>query len=321
LIESLTEQLSRQRYDLGLADICSLARPLGITQTAQEVTDQVAQHRQLHPLKTEPTSYQRAADYYVGNVNVTQLQFVLNQSPLARATLDQLVRLENAFRADLPGELKNAEVYFFGMTPSVYDMRIVTEEDQRMIRLLVIGGVFVILVLLLRRPIVSLYLIASVVLSYLTTLGATFALFWALDPVGFSGLDWKVPIFLFVILVAVGEDYNIFLMTRVYEEQQNHGGIEGIKLSLIKTGGIITSCGLIMAGTFSALVIGSLADLKQLGFALAFGVLLDTFVVRPILVPTFLILLASGRLSLAKAFGNIAAQTEPSISRPTERFH
>ena len=163
--------------------------------------------------------------------------------------------------------------------------------DQVRISLLVCLSVFVILVLLLRKPLVSLYLVASVLVSYVTTYGATLAVFWALDPTGFNGLDWKLPMLLFTILVAVGEDYNIFLMSRVEEEQKRHGEVQGVVVALSRTGRIISSCGVIMAGTFSALMFGSLVGMRQLGFALAFGVLLDTFLVRPILVPAFLILL------------------------------
>lgn len=191
---------------------------------------------------------------------------------------------------------------YVGATPSIRDLKMVTDRDQIRIDILVIAGVFLILVLLLRRPAISTYLIVSVFFSYLVTLGVTFAVFWALDPSGFAGLDWKVPMFLFTILIAVGEDYNIFLMTRVHEEQKRHGPVRGVTTALLRTGGIISSCGIIMAGTFSSLMHGSLVGLIQLGFALAFGVLLDTFVVRPILVPAYLVLLHSGRFGVLSRY-------------------
>src|SRR5439155_2170253 len=89
----------------------------------------------------------------------------------------------------------------------------------------------------------------------------------------------------------VGEDYNIFLLTRIKEEQARHGTLASIPVALAQTGRVISSCGFIMAGTFASLLSGSLRAMHELGFALAFGVLLDTLVVRPILVPTFLVLL------------------------------
>jgi RND superfamily putative drug exporter len=138
---------------------------------------------------------------------------------------------------------------------------------------------------------VSLYLILSVLFSYLTTLGGTFLVFWLFNQEAFAGLDWKVPLFLFTILVAVGEDYNIFLVSRVEEERRTRGPVQGVLSALARTGRIISTCGFIMAGTFAALFAGSFLAMKELGFALAVGVLLDTLVVRPILVPTFLILL------------------------------
>ena len=194
---------------------------------------------------------------------------------------------------DLPDNV--VETHFIGATPSMFDLKQTTDRDQIRIDILVLFGVFLILVILLRRTAISAYLIVSVFFSYLATLGVTFFVFWAMNPGEFSGLDWKVPMFLFTILIAVGEDYNIFLMTRIEEEQNEHGPLEGITVALERTGSIISSCGLIMAGTFSSLLSGSLVGMHQLGFALAFGVLLDTFVVRPILVPAYLVMLQTGR--------------------------
>lgn len=202
-----------------------------------------------------------------------------------------LGRVRDAWDADF--DEADTALYYIGPTPSLRDLKQVTDADQVRIDILVLAGVFAILVILLRRPAISAYLIVSVFFSYLVTLGVTFVLFWLIDP-NFAGLDWKVPMFLFTILIAVGEDYNIFLMTRIHEEQELHGPVHGVTVALSRTGKIISSCGFIMAGTFSSLLFGTLTGMNQLGFALAFGVLLDTFVVRPVLVPAYLILLYQG---------------------------
>jgi RND superfamily putative drug exporter len=296
LVQQLTDRLRERKDELGLADLRSLAAPLGITAAAKNASAGLDLPQEAVREAVRRESFDRYVTDLGGRAKIgTRLDLILEQSPFSRQSIDNLVSVERIFGESLPPDLQDSQLYFAGPTASMRDLRQVTEEDRRRIQYYVLTSVFVILLLLLRRPVISFYLILSVLFSYLATLGVTFALFWMLDPAGFTGIDWKVAIFLFTILIAVGEDYNIFLMTRIDEERQHHGPIRGVTKALTRTGPIISSCGIIMAGTFASLMAGSLTEMKQLGFALAFGVLLDTFVVRPILVPAFLILLAGIR--------------------------
>jgi RND superfamily putative drug exporter len=220
---------------------------------------------------------------------VTRLDVVLRSDPFDAESLQTLELIQLWLREELPkypgAEQVRAECH--GITINARDLANVTESDRLRINALVLAGIFLILLVLVRRPGFALYLLATVLFSYYASLGATTLLahWWSGRPLG--QVDWRVPFFLFTILVAVGEDYNILLVSRALEERRRHGPIEGIRRSLARTGGTITSCGLIMAGTFATLMLGGLSTLVQIGFALAFGVLMDTFVVRPILVPAF----------------------------------
>jgi RND superfamily putative drug exporter len=166
----------------------------------------------------------------------------------------------------------------------------VTEGDRWRVNGLVLAAILLILLALVRRFVLSIYLLVTVLASYYAALGATVlaGTLWTGAPL--PSLDWRVPFFLFTILVAVGEDYNILLVSRALQERKKHGSHEGMRLALAKTGAAITSCGLIMAGTFATLMLAGLSTLMQIGFALAFGVLIDTFLVRPFLVPAFALL-------------------------------
>jgi RND superfamily putative drug exporter len=292
VVAQLTDHLARERETLGLNDIRSLTRPLGIRRSADAALADIDA-----PADLRREAEERAArEHYITDLGErakvgTRLELILNQSPFDHRSIAGLGAVEAAVRDALPQpKREQAQLYFVGSTASLRDMATVTEGDRGRIQVLVLASVFVILLLILRRLVLSIYLLLSVLFSYYVTMGVTFAVFWALDPYGFAGIDWKVAIFLFTILIAVGEDYNIFLMTRVHEEERIHGPLRGITEALTRTGPIISSCGVIMAGTFASLMGGSLTDMKQLGFALAFGVLLDTFVVRPVLVPAFLVL-------------------------------
>ncbi len=224
---------------------------------------------------------------------VARFDVELTDDPFSPGAIDQyehVERLLGRVAADEKSPWHNAQFAFVGTTAGIRDLRQVTRGDERLIQVLVVICVLGVLLVLLRQPLVSAYLVLSVLFSYFVTIGATQWVFAWLYGGSYYGLDWKVPIFLFVILIAVGEDYNIYLITRVVEEQRRFGPLDGLRRAVARTGGIITSCGVIMAGTFVSMLSGKLRGMLELGFALSLGVMLDTCVVRPVLVPAFLAL-------------------------------
>ena len=175
------------------------------------------------------------------------------------------------------------DVLVGGGTAVVLDIESASDRDTRVIIPAILVVIFFVLALLLRAVVAPLLLVATVVLSFFATLGVCALVF---DNVfGFAGTDPSFPLFAFVFLVALGIDYNIFLMTRVREEAQVHGTRRGTLKGLAVTGGVITSAGVVLAATFSALGVLPLVPFAELGFAVAFGVLLDTLIVRSLLVP------------------------------------
>jgi RND superfamily putative drug exporter len=225
--------------------------------------------------------------------HVTRIDVVFGTDPFDPRSIGPLEVIQLWLQERLPEltrGLGHVEAETYGVTVNARDLAVVTESDRVRINALVLGAIFLILLVLVRRPWLAGYLLATVLFSYFATLGATTLLahYQSGRPIG--EVDWRVPFFLFTILVAVGEDYNILLVTRVLEESRRLGWREGMRRALTHTGGTITSCGVIMAGTFATLMLAGLNTLVQIGFALAFGVLLDTFVVRPFLVPAMLLL-------------------------------
>ena len=216
-----------------------------------------------------------AADPVVAN-GYSMVEGTLKDAPDSRAAQDTVDRVRDTVHAVSP----DAKVG--GYTAIILDTQRAAAHDRDLIIPLVLLVVLVILGLLLRAIIAPLVLVATVVLSFGAALGASALIF---DHVlGFAGVDTSFPLFVFVFLVALGIDYNIFVMTRVREEAAQHGTRRGALIGLAATGGVITSAGLVLAGTFSVLATLPLVAFAEIGFAVAFGVLLDTMIVRSILV-------------------------------------
>jgi RND superfamily putative drug exporter len=187
-------------------------------------------------------------------------------------------RLRSALHA-IPG----ADALVGGYTAQRADTLAAAQHDRNIIIPVVLAIIVVILVALLRSLAMPLLLVATVGLNYLATLGVAALVFQHL--LDFTATDPSVPLYGFVFLVALGVDYNIFLMTRAREESLRHGPREGVLRGLTATGGVITSAGVVLAATFAALVVIPLAFLVQIAFIVAFGVLMDTLLVRSVLVP------------------------------------
>ena len=198
-------------------------------------------------------------------------------APDSQAGYDTVDRLRDSVHA-IPG----ADAKVGGGSAVNLDIQRASQHDTNLVVPLILGVVLGILALVLRAVVAPLLLVATVVLSCAAAMGVSALAFEYVF--GFAGSDPSFPLWTFVFLVALGTDYNIFLMTRVHEETGRWGTRRGALIGLAATGGVITSAGIVLAGTFAALGTLPLVFVTEIGFAVAFGVLLDTFVVRSVLV-------------------------------------
>ena len=213
-----------------------------------------------------------------------RIDVVLAMNPYADDALDAVAELrdiarESAAAAGLPP----GSVLVGGDTPEAADTRAAGNRDAFVVLPAILLAIGVVLALLLRSVVAPLYLMATIAFTYFATLGLAVAVFILL--LGHGGIGESVPFFLFVFLNALSVDYNIYLMSRIREEVRHAPLAEATAHALARTGPVITSAGLILAGTFSALMLLPLQDLMQLGFAVATGVLIDTLITRTLIVP------------------------------------
>jgi RND superfamily putative drug exporter len=224
------------------------------------------------------------------NGRAARLYIMLDAFPQSDTAMVIVTDVRETAEASLDGTyLDGAEVVIGGTSAELTDVRQVLDTDFNHVLVLVVFAVFLVLVLLLRSIVAPLYLLLTVLLSYGATLGIITWIFQ--DLLGHDGISFMIPIIVFVLLVALGSDYNMFLMSRVREESATKITREGARLAAIATGGVITACGIILAGTFGVLVVTPIRTMIQIGAAVAIGVFLDTFLVRALLVPAIASLL------------------------------
>jgi RND superfamily putative drug exporter len=212
---------------------------------------------------------------------------IVNNRAILNLTLDKAPDSVDAGK-DIPeirrlAKAADASALVGGTSATYFDVRTANNRDNHTIIPIILLVITLILGLLLRSVVSAVLLLGTVVLSYFATLGVCALVFNHIF--GFAGGDNSFPLFAFIFLVALGIDYNIFLMTRVREESQKIGTRAGVIKGVTVTGAVITSAGIVLAATFAVLGLLPLVPLAELGFAVAFGVLLDTIVVRSILVP------------------------------------
>jgi putative drug exporter of the RND superfamily len=269
------------------------------------------------PVSAQQYAAYRATSQFV-SPNGQTVQFYTSLtagSPSTTAALNAVPAMRTAVTG-VQHSVKATDSGVSGLAPSSYDVSTVSQSDLKEIVPVVIILLALLLGLLLRSLVAPLYLVATVLLSYFAALGIAVLIFQ--DGVGDSGLNFVLPFLLFIFLMALGEDYNILIMTRIREEAHKAPLREAVATAAHHTGTTVTSAGLILAATFGAAgVTGATSQIKQLGTAIALGVLLDTFLVRTLMVPAIVVL--CGRYNwwpskLARREAEVPAATSGSAS-------
>ncbi|HQA46816.1 MAG: MMPL family transporter [Phycisphaerae bacterium] len=264
----------------GVEDVYSLDSPAGKNMSTGR----------RNPFGRLFTALTQSADSYYLSDQMPALRFeiLINEPPFSISAMKLVERVDEIARewgAQVTAQGRQAQVHLSGLTPYIMAVRDVSGRDQRRVMIVATIAIAAIVLVLIRDLPLTLFMVFATLLTYGATLKLTEEFF--AHVMGLSGIDWKVRLIVFVIVVAVGQDYNIFLVSRLMEERRHAGLAEAVRRAVISTGSVISSCGIIMAATLGSLWAGKLSLLQQVGFALALGILIDTYFVRPILIPSF----------------------------------
>jgi putative drug exporter of the RND superfamily len=239
-------------------------------------------------LKTStPFTAYLLSTYFSTDKSITRVNIVLSGQALTTEATNTVVRIRDMAKESIAASTINGSAYYVGgQTALRADIILTNDADFGKVTALAIAGILLVIIILLRSLLAPLLMVLTVLLNYGATLGIATWIF--IDLLDQGAMIYMLPIFIFVILVALGADYNIFLVSRIREESQNLTVKEAVSRAVSNTGGVITACGIILAGTFATLTTAPLQVVLQIGAAIAIGVIVDTFVVRALLVPALI---------------------------------
>ncbi|GJM26837.1 MAG: putative membrane protein [Phycisphaerae bacterium] len=288
------------RKNSHVVDVWSLATPLGDPTRSAAAT-----------LAATDIGRNRSQSFYLStSANALRLEVMLDAPPLSDAAMGSCASVLSDIESWSHQTFSDdVAVYATGLTPYILDIKSVADTDEVRVTGLVIVIIFLIVAFLVRDLLLAVIMIAATLLVFFVTLGVTEWFF--VEIMGQGGIDWKVKLFAFVILVAVGQDYNIFLVTRILQEHKLHELPLAVERAIASTGGVISSCGAIMAATLGSLAATGLPFFQELGMAFALGVLVDTFLVRPILVPAALLVIRGHRQPTLQSAEILPVQPTP----------
>jgi uncharacterized membrane protein YdfJ with MMPL/SSD domain len=236
------------------------------------------------PVSMEDAQRAGASRYVSPDGTTARIEIVLSDDPYSAAALDMIAKIRTLASESNLRRDGGPRVLVGGPTAVQTDTKASIDRDLSWFVPVSLLAIFLVLVVLLRSLVAPLYLVFSVIVSFGATFGISIFVFQVI--LSHSGVAYSNGVWMFIFLVALGADYNIFVMSRIREATRKHGLRMGIAVAVGRTGSVITSAGIILAGTFAVLTTLPLRDLFQLGFAVMLGVLIDTFVVRAFLVPS-----------------------------------
>lgn len=224
-----------------------------------------------------------------GHQNVAKINLVLKENPYSENAFDDIEKLRDNSSKLLEKSQIKGQLLIAGESAKNADIRSASKGDE--IRIISIMTILIMIMLGIqtRSLLAPVYMMATILLSFGAALG--FTVFFFQDVLGYKGISYRIPLYTFVFLVALGIDYSIMLISRIREEKEHMPIKEAVLEGVAKTGGVISSAGLILAATFAVLITQPVMELRVFGFAVAIGVLIDTFIVRPIVIPALIVIL------------------------------